>query len=90
MIELLNSAPNPRRSLLQWEVAYKGSSMDLLEIPLGNSTADVARGIFSALRELDREDVGAILVEGIDEGQGDTAIAVMNRIRKAAEIKPND
>ncbi|KAH0162181.1 translation factor, partial [Aureobasidium melanogenum] len=54
---------------------------------IGPDTADVARGLFSALRELDRKDVDAIIVEGIDDGEGDIAAAVMNRLRKAAEIK---
>ncbi|KAH0361357.1 translation factor, partial [Aureobasidium melanogenum] len=54
---------------------------------IGPDTADVARGLFSALRELDRKDVDAIIVEGIDDGEGDIAAAVMNRLRKAAEVK---
>ncbi|KAK6004710.1 hypothetical protein QM012_008572 [Aureobasidium pullulans] len=54
---------------------------------IGPDTANVARGLFSALRELDRKDVDAIIVEGIDDDEGDIAAAVMNRLRKAAEIK---
>ncbi|KAI4723099.1 translation factor [Aureobasidium sp. EXF-10727] len=54
---------------------------------IGPDTASVARGLFSALRELDRKEVDAIIVEGIDDGEGDIAAAVMNRLRKAAEIK---
>lgn len=54
---------------------------------IGPDTANVARGLFSALRELDRKDVDAIIVEGIDDGEGDIAAAVMNRLRKAAEVK---
>jgi L-threonylcarbamoyladenylate synthase len=58
------------------------------DIALGSSTDDVARGLFSALRELDKKDVDVIYVEGIDDKVGDDiAAAVMNRLRKAAEIK---
>ncbi|GAM86572.1 hypothetical protein ANO11243_045860 [Dothideomycetidae sp. 11243] len=57
---------------------------------IGPSTRDVARGLFSALRDLDRRDVNVIFVEGVSEtdspdGEGDVAAAVMNRLRKAAE-----
>jgi L-threonylcarbamoyladenylate synthase len=48
----------------------------------------VARGLFSALRELDKKNVEVIFVEGIDDTTGDDiAAAVMNRLRKAAEIR---
>ena len=57
------------------------------DLSLGKSTADIARGLFSALRELDQKGVDVIFVEGIDDTEGDTAAAVMNRLRKAAEIE---
>jgi L-threonylcarbamoyladenylate synthase len=58
------------------------------EINLGAKTEDVARGLFSALRELDKKGVETIFVEGIDDRTGDDiAAAVMNRLRKAAEIR---
>ena len=41
--------------------------------------------MFSALRELDLKGVEVIFVEGIRDGEGDVAAAVMNRLRKAAE-----
>ena len=48
----------------------------------------MARGLFSALRELDKKGVEVIFVEGIDDTTGDDiAAAVMNRLRKAAEIR---
>jgi len=55
----------------------------ITEIYLGNETKDIARGLFSALRELDKRGVNVIYVEGIED-QGDIAAAVMNRLRKAA------
>ena len=57
------------------------------DLPLGNSTADIAHGLFSALRELDQKGVDVIFVEGIDDAEGDAAAAVMNRLRKAAEAE---
>lgn len=56
-------------------------------IEIGPTATDVARGLFSALRELDQRGVDIIFVEGMDDNGGDTAAAVMNRLRKAAEIE---
>lgn len=58
----------------------------LWDIALGRTAESVAKGLFSALRELDLKNVDAILVEGLDDRQGDVASAVMNRLRKAAEL----
>jgi L-threonylcarbamoyladenylate synthase len=71
------------------EVALEdaGKSFTVWDMCIGPDTASVARGLFSALRELDRKDVDAIIVEGINDEEGDIAAAVMNRLRKAAEIK---
>lgn len=56
-------------------------------IALGQQTAVIARGLFSALRELDLRGVATIFVEGINDSEGDAAAAVMNRLRKAAEME---
>ena len=59
-------------------------------IQLGSSTSDIARGLFSALRQLDEEEgMNTIFVEGIDDTAeaGGEAAAVMNRLRKAAEVQ---
>lgn len=58
-------------------------------ICLGGDTAIIARGLFSALRELDQKNVDTILVEGIRDDEGGAAAAVMNRLRKAAQIQIN-
>ena len=58
---------------------------DIWTISLGPDTADIARDLFSALRELDGKGVDTICVEGINDEDGDAAAAVMNRLRKAAE-----
>ncbi len=54
------------------------------DLPMGPDINNIARGVFSALRELDRKGVDIILVEGIPDTEGDLAAAVMNRLRKAA------
>lgn len=53
------------------------------DLSLGTDTKRIARGLFAALRELDRRGVDTIFVDGID-GELDVAAAVMNRLRKAA------
>ncbi|KAI9880020.1 MAG: hypothetical protein M1830_005939 [Pleopsidium flavum] len=60
--------------------------IQLWDIALGNKVETIARGLFSALRELDSKNVDVIFVEGISDSEGDTAAAVMNRLRKAAEV----
>lgn len=61
------------------------SPTDIWTIGLGPDTADIARDLFSALREFDRKGVDMICVEGIKDDDGGAAAAVMNRLRKAAE-----
>lgn len=68
----------------------EGNYQDVTEvwaIHLGSDIADIARGLFSALRELDQRNVDVILVEGIDDSGGGARAAIMNRLRKAAEIE---
>ncbi|CRK37994.1 Threonylcarbamoyl-AMP synthase like protein [Verticillium longisporum] len=55
----------------------------ILDIDLGETIPGIAKGLFSALRELDRRGVGMIFVDGVEDGD-DIAAAVMNRLRKAA------
>ncbi|KAG7106720.1 Threonylcarbamoyl-AMP synthase like protein [Verticillium longisporum] len=55
----------------------------ILDIDLGETIPGIAKGLFSALRELDRRGVAVIFVDGVDDGD-DVAAAVMNRLRKAA------
>jgi L-threonylcarbamoyladenylate synthase len=76
-----------QRSVEIHAVANAGTDFTLLDVNLGGNTADIARGVFAALRDLDRQDVDAIFVEGISDEEGDVAAAVMNRLRKAAEVK---
>ena len=52
------------------------------ELSLGTSGAEISRGLFAALRELDERGVAVIHVEGI--GEEEEGLAVMNRLRKAA------
>jgi L-threonylcarbamoyladenylate synthase len=85
---------NLLRSVIQHQVPhaqfYSIPNMDVKvwDINLGAETENVARGLFSALRELDKKAVEIIYVEGIDDQiDDDIAAAVMNRLRKAAEIR---
>lgn len=87
LLETVRSTHEERKSLQQHVIEHEGQRFTLLDISLGSGTAGIARGIFASLRELDKEDVDAILVEGIDDAEGETAAAIMNRLRKAAEIK---
>jgi L-threonylcarbamoyladenylate synthase len=92
-----SSLSNLMRSVIQHQIPHakhhtlqvpSSSPISIWDIALGKSTEDVARGLFSALRELDKKDVDVIFVEGIDDNAGDDiAVAVMNRLRKAAEIR---
>lgn len=90
------SQSNLIRSLTQHQIPHathytgyaSSSSPEVWDIDLGSETDGVARGLFSALRELDKKGVGVIFVEGIDDRAGDDiAAAVMNRLRKAAEVR---
>ena len=79
--------PSTQYSQLHLNKVDDQDRLDVWTIALGRDTADIARGLFSALRELDQKGVDVIFVEGIDENEGDTAAAVMNRLRKAAEVE---
>ena len=63
--------------------------VQIWDVRLGPDTAGIARGLFGTLRELDRKDVDVIFVEGVDDSKegDDVAAAVMNRLRKAAEVR---
>ena len=62
-----------------------GEPLTIWSMKIGPNVEDIARGLFSALRAFDSQGVSVIFVEAIDEHQDDTAAAVMNRLRKAAE-----
>ncbi|KAF2477799.1 translation factor [Lindgomyces ingoldianus] len=88
---------NILRSVIQHQAPYAehlkvnddlSRPVDVYDVGLGADVNAVAHGLFSALRELDKKGVGVIFVEGIDDKVGDDiAAAVMNRLRKAAEIR---
>ena len=59
--------------------------VEVWDVHIGPTVEDIARQLFSVLRELDRRGVQVILIEGIDESEGDLAAAILNRLRKAAE-----
>ena len=79
---------DPSITLLHSNLNLKDGSDEPLTmwlLKLGPDIEDVARGLFSALRAFDGQNVDLIFVECVDEHQDDTAAAVMNRLRKAAE-----
>jgi len=76
-----------QHSQINFSGKHKHDMTKVWDIGLGSDTAHIARGLFSALRELDQKGVSMIFVEGIDDSEGDTAAAVMNRLRKAAEAE---
>jgi L-threonylcarbamoyladenylate synthase len=77
----------PKPKALTIHDAATGAQLSCLAVDLGPEAKNVARGLFFALRELDKQEVPVIFVEGIADGGGDVAAAVMNRLRKAAEVK---
>ncbi|EED23530.1 translation initiation protein Sua5 [Talaromyces stipitatus ATCC 10500] len=73
-------------SIHQISVPLGDSSTTVYDVHLGASAESIARGLFATLRSLDAENVDAIYIEGIRDDEGDLAAAVMNRLRKAAEV----
>ncbi|KXT02084.1 hypothetical protein AC578_6694 [Pseudocercospora eumusae] len=90
MLQSLKASNWAKKDYRTHEISSQGALLSIVEVKLGPDMADIARGIFSALRDLDRQNVDAIFVEGIDDSEGDTAAAIMNRLRKAAEIHVNE
>ena len=80
------SVPNARH-LCNKSLLPGMEAIEVWDIGLGGNTAEIARGLFSGLRELDQKGVDVIFVEGIEESEGAEAAAVMNRLRKAAEVE---
>ena len=79
--------PSAQHSQVRLSDQDDQDSTEVWTVGLGQNTANIARGLFSALRELDQKGVDMIFVEGIDDSEGDAAAAVMNRLRKAAEAE---
>ena len=61
--------------------------IDVWAVGLGHDPAFIARGLFSALREFDHNEVEIVLVEGLDDRDDGARAAIMNRLRKAAEFE---
>jgi len=76
----------PLSPLGNGEICAK-NTIQVYDISLGKSTEFIARRLFSALRTLDELNVHIIYVEGISNADGDLAAAIMNRLRKAAEVE---
>jgi len=84
-----NATNTPKLDMLEVS-RLPESKFTIHDVSLGHDAEDIARGLFAALRSLDKLDLDAIIVEGVDDTLGDVSAAVMNRLRKAAEIKHLD
>lgn len=91
-----NTLPNLPLSVFEFAVAANNDgnpsspapkAKTVYDLSLGPDTEGIARGLFSALRTLDELNVDVIYIEGIPDNEGDLAAAVMNRLRKAAEVE---
>ncbi|KAL9113920.1 MAG: hypothetical protein Q9227_002054 [Pyrenula ochraceoflavens] len=81
-----DSQPGTMLDIFQSAKLSTPNGIEVLDLFIGPRAEDVARGLFSALRYFDEAEVDAIIVEGIPDAEGDIAAAVMNRLRKAAEV----
>ena len=82
------NGPTYAVSAAQYKFSNEHVHLDSVwDVKLGSRAEDVAKGLFAALRLLDLKEVDTIIVEGIDFSTGNAAAAVMNRLRKAAEVK---
>jgi len=81
------SIPSAQYSQLRHDESDEQDVTKVWTISLGPNTADIARGLFSALRELDIKGVDVIFVEGVDDSEAGARAAIMNRLRKAAEAE---
>ncbi|PTU18527.1 hypothetical protein P175DRAFT_0463121 [Aspergillus ochraceoroseus IBT 24754] len=74
-------------NLVAFPVPIGDKTKQVFDCPLGSDLHSIARGLFSALRAMDENEVDVIYVEGVSDHQGDLAAAVMNRLRKAAGVE---
>ncbi|KAK9467917.1 DHBP synthase RibB-like alpha/beta domain-containing protein [Lipomyces arxii] len=72
--------PSQSFDLTAWNPALRAKVTAVKD--LGKSGADIARNLFSHLREVDSLGVDLILVDGVNENN--EGAAIMNRLRKAA------
>ena len=73
-------------SRISFRTTYQDEPISAWTMNLGGDTVHIARGLFSALRELDEKGVDVIFVEGIVDKEANVAAAIMNRLRKAADL----
>ncbi|KAL6714649.1 hypothetical protein ACLMJK_008074 [Lecanora helva] len=90
--DIENTSENPTLAAYHSTLDFHGKGdhpVDVWTIALGQDVDGIARGLFSALRALDQKNVEVILVEGIDDGEEGARAAIVNRLRKAAELEIN-
>ncbi|KAK2762856.1 hypothetical protein FQN54_001031 [Arachnomyces sp. PD_36] len=85
---LVTTAPNAETNIAHLQIPGRDNTLtEMYDISLGTDAGSIARGLFSALRALDENEVDIIYVEGISDTEGDLSAAIMNRLRKAAEVE---
>ena len=87
--EICVASPVSSQLFARTYLELKYGRVEVWDVHIGPNVEEIARQLFSVLRELDRKGVEVILIEGIDETEGDLAAAVLNRLRKAAESTVN-
>ena len=87
--DMVRISDHARRGSLVVNGEKVGAEAELWSTSLGADVQSIAQGLFSALRMLDEAGCDVILIEGISDTEGDLAAAIMNRLRKAAEVDLN-
>ncbi|KAL9593132.1 MAG: hypothetical protein Q9219_007667 [cf. Caloplaca sp. 3 TL-2023] len=75
------------RSSISAKTSCHMGSIQVVCTDLGTEATTIAQNLFSALRDLDLQGVDVIFVEGIEVSDGQAAAAILNRLRKAAELE---
>ena len=81
------STLSAKLSQIRFGIPPQAQWSEVWTVTLGRDMDNVARGLFAALRELDQKGVGVIFVESVNDKEGDSSAAVMNRLRKAAQMQ---
>lgn len=84
------SPPTPHMTTTTTTTPTTQTPPEIFTTDLGIDMTSVARNLFAGLRELDLKDVEIIFVEGMADREGVLVAAVMNRLRKAAEVEDVD
>jgi L-threonylcarbamoyladenylate synthase len=87
LLDRLGATTPPRQTMRTHSIQDGSMQVRILDVMIGPGTETIARNVFAALRDLDKANVDMIVIEGISDEEGATAAAIMNRVRKAAEVR---